>query len=63
MEPDTEEEHAGGCQWEGGKGRRGRVEEPHEVQLSVTKQVSHRHEMYSVGNIASDYVKSLYGDR
>lgn len=39
------------------------MEEHHEVQLSVTKQVSHRHEMYSVGNIASNYVKSFYGDR
>ena len=32
MEPDIEEKHTGGCQWEGGKGRRERVEGHHEVQ-------------------------------
>ena len=32
-------------------------------KLSVTKQMSHRHEMYSVGNIANNYVKPFYGDR
>ena len=32
-------------------------------KLSVTKHMSHRNEMYSVGNIVNNYVISLYGDR
>ena len=49
-----------------GKGVRGGEKELRDImksKLSVTKQMSHRHEMYSVGNIANNYVKSFYGDR
>ena len=49
-----------------GKGVRGGEKELRDImksKLSVTKQMSHRHEMYSVGNIANTYVKSFYGDR
>ena len=32
-------------------------------KLSVTKQMSHKDEMYSVGNTVNDNVISLSGDR
>ena len=31
-------------------------------RLPVAKQVSHKYKVYSVGNIANNYVISLYGD-
>lgn len=44
-----------------GKGGEKELRDIVKHKLSVTKQMSHRHEMYSVGNIANNYVISLYG--
>ena len=39
------------------------VKEIKRYKLPVTKRMSHRDEMYSVGNMINNYVISLYGER
>ena len=52
-------EKTGGCQREKGGGVEKQVREIKRYKLSVTKQMSHGYEMYSVGNIVNNYVISL----
>ena len=40
-------------------GRRGKVREIKRYKLSITKHMSHRYEMYSVGNMVNIYIMSL----
>ena len=47
----------------GGRRRNEKGEVNHRYILPVPKQMSHRDEMYSMGNAVKDNAASLYGDR
>ena len=58
-------EQTNGYQWEDGSGEgQGKIDmrEIKRYKISVAKQMSHRGEIYSVGNIVNNYIISLCSD-